>query len=125
MFHVPEEFRVISGAGNFNSTKEDGNNGVFVIPAKRYKIRAIVSGSEDWEHVSIPLSNGRTPNWKEMCAIKDLFWDPVDAVMQIHPPISEYINNHPNCLHLWRPTDQPIPQPPSYMVGSKSLNKER
>jgi len=56
-----------------------------------------------------------------MCAIKDLFWDPVDAVMQIHPPADEYINNHSACLHLWRPTVQEIPLPSSLMVGIKGL----
>jgi hypothetical protein len=53
-----------------------------------------------------------------MCFIKDTFWDGEDCVMQLHPPRSEYVNNHPYCLHLWRPTDgRVIPQPPSIFVG--------
>ena len=34
---------------------------------------------------------------------KALFWDEDDCVIQYHPPRSEYVNNHQNCLHLWRP----------------------
>jgi len=123
MFHAPNEFRVKTG--RMASTDEDGNNGLFIIPAKRYKIIVIISQDPIWEHVSVSLSNKRTPNWKEMCAIKDVFWDPEDYVMQLHPPESEYVNNHAHCLHLWRPVTQQIPQPPSIMVGDKSLNLKR
>jgi hypothetical protein len=41
-------------------------------------------------------------------------------VIQYHPPESEYVNNHPNCLHLWRPTGCALPMPPSIMVGVKA-----
>lgn len=52
-----------------------------------------------------------------MCFIKDLFFGPNECVMQLHPPKSEYINNHPYCLHLWRPQNIEIPRPPQIMVG--------
>lgn len=123
MFHVPNEFRVKTG--RLASTDDQGNNGLFIIKAKRYDIRVICSDGGGWEHVSVSLSNNRIPNWKEMCAVKEIFWDPVDCVMQLHPPASEYINNHPACLHLWRPVAESIPMPPSIMVGLKQLNKER
>lgn len=123
MFHAPNQFRLTTG--QLASSDDEGNNGVFIIPAKRYKFKVIISDGADWEHVSVSLSNNRLPTWTEMCAIKDIFWDPVDCVMQLHPPATEYINNHPACLHLWRPKDQDIPQPPSIMVGVKSLNKKR
>ena len=58
------------------------------------------------------------PTWDEMCAIKDMFFGEDERVMQFHPPKSEYINNHPYCLHLWRPIDAEIPRPPAFMVGS-------
>jgi hypothetical protein len=69
-----------------------------------------------WEHVSVSLRN-RCPNWTEMCFIKDMFWDEEDTVMQLHPPKSQYVNNHPYCLHLWRPTRVDIPLPPQITVG--------
>jgi len=44
-----------------------------------------------------------------------------DCVVQYHPPRSEYVNNHPFCLHLWRPAGLDLPLPPAWMVGIKSL----
>jgi len=58
---------------------------------------------EKWEHVSVEPLNGKTPVWDDMCFVKDMFWDPEDTVVQIHPPKSEYVNMVENCLHLWRP----------------------
>jgi hypothetical protein len=81
-----------------------------------------VSEARGWEHVSVNAINGkrsRCPSWKEMCFVKDLFWDPEDVVMQLHPRKSEYVNNHPSVLHLWRPTHVDIPTPSSLLVGIK------
>lgn len=73
---------------------------------------------EGWEHVSVSTRR-RIPNWREMCFVKDLFWSDDEAVMQLHPPKSEYVNQHPFCLHLWRPNKQKIPLPPRILVGTK------
>lgn len=73
-----------------------------------------------WEHVSVS-TNRRAPNWQEMCFVKDLFWDEEECVMQLHPPKSEWVNNHSYCLHLWKPIQVEIPRPPSIMVGIKKL----
>jgi len=90
--------------------------GVFLIGV----LKIISSGPQGgWEHVSVSTYD-RTPTWEEMHFIKDLFWSPEECVMQLHPPESEYVNFHPYCLHLWRPTDREIPMPPSTMVGLKS-----
>lgn len=56
-----------------------------------------------------------------MCLVKSIFWDDEDAVMQLHPPRSEWVNNHRYCLHLWRPVGVEIPLPPSWMVGNQKL----
>jgi hypothetical protein len=71
-----------------------------------------------WEHVSISLPN-RCPTWDEMCRIKDMFWDEDEAVIQIHPPKSDYVNNHPYCLHLWKSKEKEQPLPPWILVGVK------
>lgn len=78
--------------------------------------------SEGWEHVSISTQR-RPPNWREMCFVKDLFWEPEECVIQFHPPQSEYVNNHPFCLHLWMPTKHQLPMPPSILVGYKGLGE--
>jgi len=39
------------------------------------------------------------------------------AVVQYHPPKSDYVNNVDNCLHLFRPLNAEMPRPPKSMVG--------
>ena len=121
-FHAPEKHRITTGL--MRSTKEFGNSGAFRIPARpgQAPLTVIASDQFGWEHVSVSLP-GRCPTWEEMCKVKAQFWDDEDCVMQLHPPRSEWISNHPYCLHLWRPTDgQQIPLPPSITVGFKELN---
>lgn len=95
--------------------------------AFRYRVKGVTltilssGASGGWEHVSV--SAFRTPTWEEMCFVKALFWEDEEVVMQLHPRASEYVNNHPHCLHLWRaiaPTP-PIPEPPSIYVGVKGV----
>lgn len=122
MFHVPERYRMAGKGGDASW----GNTGAFTVPPVfgNRTLFVIASDGLDWEHVSVHAREGkktRLPNWQEMCAIKDLFWDDEDAVMQIHPRKSEYVNNHANVLHLWRPTAATIPEPPSIMVGLKGI----
>jgi hypothetical protein len=70
-----------------------------------------------WEHVSVSTAK-RTPNWREMSFVKDLFWDEEECVLQFHPPRSRYVNCHPFCLHLWRPLDDHVRLPPMVLVGA-------
>ena len=56
-----------------------------------------------------------------MCFVKNLFWGEDETVVQFHPPKSEYVNNHPYCLHLWRNTRTGYKLPPSILVGIKGL----
>lgn len=98
-----------------------GNTARFLIPAAEGKgvFKVLATWDLDWEHVSISLPR-RCPTWAEMCRMKDLFWEPDEAVMQLHPPTDDYVNYHPFCLHLWRPGDDAvgaIPLPPSILVG--------
>ena len=115
MFHVPEKYRVKNG--RMASDESYGNNGAFSVPMSG-RLLVIASDGEGWEHVSVSLKS-RCPTWREMCFVKAIFWDNEDTVMQLHPPKSEYVNNHPFCLHLWRPINQSIPIPDSILVGIK------
>ena len=63
-----------------------------------------------WEHVSVSPYKGKMPTWDDMCAIKDIFWDDEEAVIQIHPKKSEYVNVKDNCLHLWRHKSIELPR---------------
>lgn len=128
-FHVPNRYRVRRGP--FGSDESVGNNGAFFVPRRPGVAPLKVIASDGllvpdespelagWEHVSVSLPH-RCPTWDEMSAIKALFWDPQDCVVQFHPPESEYVNNHPFCLHLWRPVGCDIPTPPALLVGIKS-----
>lgn len=124
--HVPNQYRIRSGA--FGTDDSYGNNGAFFVPTRpgRLPLKVIASDGltvpderpelAGWEHVSASLPE-RCPTWAEMCRIKDLFWDDEDTVVQFHPPRSQYVNNHPYCLHLWRPLHAAVPLPPAILVG--------
>lgn len=129
MFHVPEENRLMTHP-ILASSKADGNNGAFVLfQSDNRDLWVIASdasgwtsdmGDLKWEHVSVHVFDGKrtlTPRWDEMCKIKNLFWDEEDVVVQFHPRKSEYVNCHPNTLHLWRPIGIELPTPPKITVG--------
>jgi hypothetical protein len=119
---TPNEYRIKEGL--LGSDDGYGNNGCFMLPScvPGRSLCAIASDGMKWEHVSVSaIQKGinRTPTWGEMCQIKNLFWEDEDCVIQFHPPKSEYINNHPNVLHLWKPEGEEIKTPPSILVGIK------
>jgi hypothetical protein len=133
-FRVPDQYRLTSGplASDFTY----GKNGAFifdsVIPNRR--VMTIASDAAywqesglvgiPWEHVSVHCFSGKrqfTPTWMEMCAVKNIFWDEDDTVIQFHPRKSDYVNNHLNTLHLWRPVGIELPLPPSVTVGIKEI----
>lgn len=116
MFFANEKHRVKKGA--LATTKKDGPNGLFKIRLKKVNDPFIIIASDGagWEHVSVSLPN-RCPTWEEMVYIKNQFWARDDCVIQFHPPESEYINNHPYCLHLWRQIGATIAMPDKSLVG--------
>ena len=52
-----------------------------------------------------------------MAYVKRICWDAEDVVVQFHPRESEYVNCHPNVLHLWRYKAAEFPTPPAILVG--------
>lgn len=121
MFKVPEKYRYNSNP--MFVSKPGSLEGAFLVPffsSDRVKAFCLASYEGGWEHVSIHMIKNEkqeTPTWKEMCHIKGLFWDEEDAVIQFHPPKSEYVNNHQHTLHLWRPVGIEFPRPIPEMVG--------
>ena len=99
----------------------DESNGAFKFRIKGNNYMVIASNGMDWEHVSVSCVSC-IPSWEIMCEIKDMFFKEDEVVMQLHPKKEDYINNHPNCLHLWRPLKSTIPTPPPILVGVKELN---
>ena len=114
---------VIDAVGN------DGGRGIISISGWTGSV--IWSNGAGWEHVSVsPRPKRITPSWDDMCKVKDIFFRDNEAVIQIHPPKADYVNNMPNCLHLWRCTYKDMVLPPSILVGVRQgqtmaeINKE-
>ncbi len=99
----------------------DATCGVFHVPSPidGGVLKIIASSGAGWEHVSVSRKN-RCPNWPEMSHVKGLFFRDDETVMQLHVPSIDHVNDHPNCLHLWRPIGVTIPRPPKWMVGGMS-----
>ncbi len=99
---------------DFPDSSPGKNHGCFQVGP----LRVISSGSDNetgWEHVSISCLS-RTPFWAEMEKVKQLFWGDKQTVIQFHPLETEYVNTHPNCLHLWRMDGTDHPLPPTVLV---------
>lgn len=113
------------------SDDSDGFNGMFRFVLDGQAVRCIASdgSGEDgdfwkWQHVSVSIErDDRPPKWGLMCKIKDLFWNDEDWVCQFHLAKSQYVNQHPGCLHLWRPLIEKLQTPLSIMVGPKPQTK--
>lgn len=95
---------------------DDGFRGYMNVD--RTDMTFVASWGGGWEHVSVaPIKRNKIPTWEQMCAVKDVFFKDDEAVIQIHPPKDEYVNNMSNCLHLWRCWYKEMVLPPSCFVG--------
>lgn len=108
----------LSPALQITQTGYDGGHGYINFKTSKRPAVVVWSFGGGWEHVSVSFAS-RCPTWEEMCQAKDMFWLPEECVVQYHSPASEYVNQHPYCLHLWRPIKQDMPMPPRWMVGLK------
>lgn len=101
-----------------NQVGIDGGNGFIHIGT--WDGTVVWSDGGGWDHVSVcPLRKRIIPSWDDMCRLKDIFFDDQEAAIQIHPQKSEYVNNMPNCLHLWKYQGD-FPLPPAWMVGIRN-----
>jgi hypothetical protein len=104
------------------------NYGFFSVPSEaglRRPLDLIICDGIDpeaqgWEHVSVKVRIGNhtyTPTWDEMCWVKSSLWSEEDCVIQFHPPKANYVNFHPNVLHLWRLINGIQPIPPKELIA--------
>lgn len=98
---------------------QDGFGGTFYDKKTRCNLNFIMSWGAGFEHCSVSMPT-RCPSWEQMCVMKELFWKDDEVCMELHPAKKDYVNNHPYCLHIWRPINQEIPLPPTIMVGFKN-----
>ena len=92
---------------------EDGCGGIAFYNGVR--LAFIFSFGMGWEHLSVS-KHRQLPTWDELCYMKRIFWDDDECCVQYFPAASEYVNNHPNCLHIWKPIGIEIPTPPKILV---------
>lgn len=121
MLKIPEKYRWCPFPDL--SSRPGDPFGAFLVPGRDAcgRILRIIASSGSpglpWEHVSVSVEgHSRCPSWEEMCVVKDLFWDEDVCVVQYHPPRKDYVNCHPYTLHLWRPVEERLPQPPKACV---------
>lgn len=110
-----ERYRLRDAELKLYGVNGDSGNGCFKVYIGGRSFFCIVSNGGGWDHVSVSPCNRRRrtcPTWEEMCAIKDLFFEDEEAVIQYHPKKSQYVNFSECCLHLWRPTGEALPTPP-------------
>ena len=97
-----------------------GTVGAFDIKLGGATMRVICGDDMGWDHVSVSFRN-RCPTWSEMEFVRRTWFEDDEWVVQFSPPTSERINNHPYCLHMWRPQNETLPIPAPSMVGVRGL----
>ncbi len=110
-----EEIKAQNNFVIMNTGNDGGYGHLYLSGAKAKPAAVIFSWGGGWEHVSVSHSH-RCPTWEEMCRVKDMFWNEDECVVQYHPPKSEYVNNHPYCLHLWRKCGEDFELPPKEFI---------
>jgi hypothetical protein len=89
--------------------REGGDGAMFVHVQRRMSLivsSAIEEDGRRWAHISIAMPE-TLPSWDDLRAVKEQLvgaeWD----AYQVLPRASRYVNQHPNCLHLWVCLDSP------------------
>ena len=115
-----ENYRLRNDERKYYGVNGDSRNGIFKVFVHGKSFRGIASTGGGWDHVSVSPgspSRKKCPTWDEMCAIKAMFFEPEEVAVEYHPAESEYVNNHPYCLHIWRPNNgATLPTPPKLFV---------
>ena len=112
-------------------TENDGMGGSYYDKDSGKYLNFIFSYQMGWEHLSVSMPS-RTPTWDMMCRMKDIFWNDDETCVEYHPAKNLYVNNHPHCLHIWRPVkserflneleskEELLPVPCHFLVGFRN-----
>lgn len=107
----------VVGATNFGGwgLREDPLRvGRYFLDHRRDGLRVIISGARygdgrRWVHLSCSHRE-RLPSWEELKAVRSRFLGDDALALQVFPPKAQWVNVHPNVLHLWRCVDgDPVP----------------
>lgn len=69
-----------------------------------------------WMHVSCSRPEG-LPNWADLGLVKRTFIGDERIALQVFPRQVDYVNHHPNVLHLWARLDGGDPVPDFRVKG--------
>jgi hypothetical protein len=70
-----------------------------------------------WHHVSFSTRR-RLPDWNEIKLVRTLFFPPDAEVIQVFPPVDEWVNTHAYTFHLWQCKTRRLTPPAfQYAVG--------
>lgn len=88
------------------------------------RLSVIVSGDVEqdgrrWLHLSV-ASPDWLPKYETLVEVKELFIGRERKAIQVFPPRSQHVNQHPNCIHLWHCVEAEDPLP-DFTRGGKSL----
>lgn len=86
-------------------------------------VKVKVIETENWNRVIVSLLDkyghplDRFPKWDEMCAVKQVFFKPDEAAIQIHPSEDIKVDDSNYTLELWQPKNMEMPLPDPILVG--------
>jgi hypothetical protein len=75
--------------------------------------------AKKWLHVSV-ASPDKLPSWETLKQVKDIFVGRKLQAIQVLPSEEKYVNQHPNCLHLFCCLDDADPVP-DFTRGGTSI----
>ncbi|MGE0362763.1 MAG: hypothetical protein AB7R67_18770 [Vicinamibacterales bacterium] len=73
-----------------------------------------------WAHLSMAMPE-RLPSWAELVEVRDLFLGRDRVALQVLAPVSEHVNIHNFCLHLFSPIGDAAGLLPDFTRGSGTL----
>jgi hypothetical protein len=79
---------------------------------------AVELDGKRWVHVSVARPD-RMPSWEDLVWVKEFVLGRESTALQVIPPRSRYVNQHPFCLHLWQCFDGDVT--PDFTQGGNTL----
>ena len=79
-------------------------NGLLVLASA-----GIMQDGREWLHVSFSRKS-RMPSYDDLQLVKREFIGNDKKAIMVFPEQENYVNIHPNCLHLWYSAENPIPE---------------
>ena len=70
---------------------------------------AIYDDGKEWLHVSFSRKS-KMPTYADLQLVKREFIGSDKKAIMVFPEQGNYVNIHPNCLHLWYSAEAPVPE---------------